>query len=80
MLLHNGNKYASIAAWHSVTLKEFYKNVDNLLETLKYYDHCWIIYVNLKMMNFWDSKVATLNTLVFFASGIAEPNMSIVKR
>ena len=52
VLLHNGNRYASIPVGHSVTLKESYKNVKNVLETLKYNDHGWMICVDLKMMNF----------------------------
>ena len=53
VLLHNGNRYASIPVGHSVTLKESYENVKNVLETLKYNDHGWMICVDLKMMNFF---------------------------
>ena len=35
VLLHNENRYASIPVGHSVTLKESYENVKNVLETLK---------------------------------------------
>ena len=52
VLLHKGNRYASIPVGHSVTLKESYENVKNVLETLKYNDHGWMICVDLKMMNF----------------------------
>ena len=52
VLLHNGNRYASIPVGHSVTLKESYENVKNVLETLKYNNHGWMICVDLKMMNF----------------------------
>ena len=52
VLLHNGNRYASIPVGHSVALKESYENVEDVLETLKYNDHGWMICVDLKMMNF----------------------------
>ena len=52
MLLHNGNRYASIPVGHPVALKESYENVKDVLETLKYNDHGWMICVDLKMMIF----------------------------
>ena len=73
MLLRNGNRYALISMRNSVTLKESYESVKNVLEKLKYEDYCWMICVDLKVMQlFWNSKVATRNTIVFSATGIAE--------
>lgn len=36
VLLHNRNKYPSIAIAHSVCLKESYDNIEFLLEAVKY--------------------------------------------
>ena len=47
----NGNEYASVRIRHSVHAKETYKNVKPLL-VIKYDDHKWVIFVDLKMVNF----------------------------
>ena len=52
VLLHNGNKYASIPIGHSTLLKEKYNNIKQVLEKLNYCDHQWLICVDLKMVNF----------------------------
>ena len=52
VLLHNGNKYASIPIGHSTLLKEKYNNIKRVLEKLNYCDHQWLICVDLKMVNF----------------------------
>ena len=41
VVLHNGNKYASIPIGHSIKLKEGYNNIKQVLEKLKYRDHQW---------------------------------------
>ncbi|GBM22989.1 hypothetical protein AVEN_172336-1 [Araneus ventricosus] len=43
VLLHNGNKYASIPVGHSVHYKECYENLAIILNKLKYKDHMWTI-------------------------------------
>ena len=52
VLLHNGNKYASIPIGHSTLLKEIYNNIKRVLEKLNYCDHQWLICVDLKMVSF----------------------------
>jgi hypothetical protein len=37
VLLHNGNKFASIPVAHSIHLKETYENL--VLENIKYHEH-----------------------------------------
>lgn len=52
VLLHNGNKLASIPIGHSTKLKEDYENVKLVLEKISYYQHKWSVCVDLKMVNF----------------------------
>ncbi|KAK4876078.1 hypothetical protein RN001_012500 [Aquatica leii] len=52
VLLHNGNKFASIPIAHSTKLKEEYENVKLVLEKIKFSEHQWPICVDLKMVNF----------------------------
>ena len=52
VLLHNGNFYGSIPLAHSVHSKESYDSVKTLLQAINYYDHEWVICVDLKMVNF----------------------------
>ena len=52
VLLHNGNKHASIPIGHSTTLKEQYKSIKIVLHKLAYEEHHWLICVDLKMVNF----------------------------
>ncbi len=52
VLLHNGNKYASIPIAHSTTMKEEYQTISILLQKIKYVEHNWVICVDLKMVNF----------------------------
>lgn len=50
VLLHIGNKYASIPVAHSVYLKETYANLKNVLEKINYLKHNWLICDNLKIL------------------------------
>ncbi|GFU47755.1 putative RNA-directed DNA polymerase from transposon BS [Trichonephila clavipes] len=43
VLLHNGNRYAFVPVGHSVHLKEFYENLEFILNMLSYSDHKWTI-------------------------------------
>ena len=52
VLLHNGNKYASIPIAHSTSMKEEYESIKQILEKLAYHEHQWEICVDLKMVNF----------------------------
>ena len=52
VLLHNGNKFAAVQIGHSTSLKELYQNVKLVLDKIAYFDHNWIICVDLKMINF----------------------------
>ncbi|GBL99195.1 hypothetical protein AVEN_140664-1 [Araneus ventricosus] len=50
LLLHNGNKYASIPVGHSVRYKECYENLAIILNKLKYKDHMWTLCGDLKVI------------------------------
>jgi len=50
VLLHNGNRYASVPIGHSVHLKETYKNMKTLITKIKYVDHNWLICGDLKVL------------------------------
>lgn len=50
VLLHNGNKYASIPVGHSVIMKETRENLVLLLNMIKYKDHNWMICGDLKII------------------------------
>ena len=52
VLLHNGNRFASVLVAHSTTLKETYEAVKYVLEKIWYDQHGWYICVDLKMVNF----------------------------
>ena len=52
VLLHNGNKHASIPLAHSTSMKEGYEEISFLLQKIKYSEHMWVICVDLKMINF----------------------------
>ena len=51
VLLHNGNKYASIPVGHSVHLKECYENLELVLRKLCYSDHKWTLCGDLKVIS-----------------------------
>lgn len=50
VLLHNGNKVASVPVGHSVHMSESYSNMELLLRNLKYKDHNWMICGDLKVI------------------------------
>ena len=50
VLLHNGNAYGSVPLAHSTTLKEKYDEIKYVLEKISYYEHNWVICVDLKMV------------------------------
>lgn len=50
ILLHNGNKFASIPIAHSITLEEKYDNLAYILEKIKYDDHKWLICTDIKLV------------------------------
>jgi len=52
VLLHSGNKYASVPIAHSTTLKEKYEAIKYVLEKISYDQHEWLICADLKMVNF----------------------------
>jgi len=51
VLLHNGNKYASLPVAHSIELTEEYGNIAFVLEKLKYENHKWVICTDLKIVS-----------------------------
>lgn len=50
VLLHNGNKYASVPVGYSVYLTETYKNLETLLKAIEYKEHDWMICGDLKIL------------------------------
>jgi hypothetical protein len=50
VLLHNGNKYASVPVAHSIQLNEKYENLEILLNKMKYKEHGWLICGDLKVI------------------------------
>lgn len=50
VLLYNGNQFATVPVGHSVQLSENYKNMEKILEFLKYKDHNWLICGDLKVV------------------------------
>ena len=50
VLQHNGNKYPSIPIAHSINLKEFYANMELLLEAIKYSEYQWSLCGDLKVI------------------------------
>ena len=51
VLLHNGNKLASIPIGHSVQMKKTYKNMKIILDRMKYAEHDWVICGDLKVVS-----------------------------
>lgn len=51
VLLHNGNKYASLPIAHSVHLKECYENLKHVLAKINYEDHKWMVCGDLKVIS-----------------------------
>lgn len=51
VLLHNGNKYASLPVAHSVHLKECYDNLKNVLTKINYEHHGWMVCGDLKVIS-----------------------------
>jgi MarR-like DNA-binding transcriptional regulator SgrR of sgrS sRNA len=45
VLLHNGNRLASVPVAHSVHLKETCENLEQLLEKINYKPHQWMVVV-----------------------------------
>ena len=50
VLIHNTSKFASIAIAHSTILKESYVNMEKVLSVIKYSEHNWMIYGDLKIV------------------------------
>ena len=74
VLLHNGIKYPSIPFAHPVHLKEFYDNMELLLEAIKYSEYQRLL------VFLWICKRASQRTVVFSVSGIVELYPSITSR
>jgi hypothetical protein len=50
VLLHNGNRLASVPVAHSVHLKETYENLEQLLEKIYYKQYQWMVCGDLKVL------------------------------
>ena len=71
VLLHNGNAFGSIPLGHSTTLKEKYSEIKFVLEKNSYYEHNWIICVDLKMVGFLlGLQCSVANWYIYFKFGI----------
>lgn len=53
VLLHIGNQYASVPLTNSTILKEKYEAEKYVLEKIRYGQHEWLIWIDLKMANFF---------------------------
>ncbi|GFV38650.1 uncharacterized protein TNCV_4412041 [Trichonephila clavipes] len=51
VLLHNGNRYASVSVGHSVHLKECCENLEFILNKLSYTEHKWTICGDMKVIS-----------------------------
>ena len=51
VLLHNGNRYASISIGHFVHLKDSYENMNIILMKIKYNKHKWMVCGDLKVLS-----------------------------
>ena len=51
VLLHNGNKLASIPIGHFVQMKETYENMKTILDRIKYAEPDWVICRDLKVLS-----------------------------
>ena len=51
VLLHNGNKLASVPIGHSIQMKETYENMKSILDKIKYAEHEWVICGDLKVLS-----------------------------
>ena len=72
VLLHNGNRFASIPIAYSTKLKEEYYNIKTVLQRICYEEHQWSICVDLEMVNFClDNKLDTPSILALCVYGIA---------
>jgi hypothetical protein len=50
VLLHNGNRFASVPVAHLVHHKETYENLGQLLEKINYKQHQWMVCGDLKVL------------------------------
>ena len=50
VLLHNGNVYPSVPVAYSVTMRETYPNVKEILECIHYAEHKWAICADFKVI------------------------------
>lgn len=51
VLLHNGNKFASLPVGHSVHMDENYNDLATILEKIKYQDNQWMVCGDLKILS-----------------------------
>ena len=73
VLLHKGNKFASVPIGHSVVVKEHYLNLKMVLNKLGYKEHYWAICVDFKMVIFsLGQQGGTPSILVFSVTGTVE--------
>ena len=50
VLLHNGNKVASVPIGHSIQMKERYENIKTIFDRIKYTEHEWVMCGDLKVL------------------------------
>ena len=70
VLLHNGNKLASVPIGHSIQMKETYENMKTILDKIKYTEHEWVICGSLEGVTHaswtrrWQHEIPLLLVLV----------------
>jgi hypothetical protein len=82
VLLHSGNKYASVPVAHSIHLKETYESLEILLNKKKYKDHGWVICGDSKVlcMLLGQQPGCTKFPCFFYVNGTAEPGVNTGNR
>jgi len=50
MLLHNGNKFPPVPLTHTVHMKETYENLQVLLQKIRFEEHRWNLFADIKVV------------------------------
>jgi hypothetical protein len=50
VLLHNGNVYPSVPLAYSVTMRENYQNIKEILQCIQYANHKWAVCADFKVI------------------------------
>jgi hypothetical protein len=50
VLFHNGNKFPSVPLAHTLRMKETYENFRVLLQKIRYEEHRWNVFADMKVI------------------------------